>query len=213
METLKINKNFSVYKTDLGDGVFDSEPELKKLLLEFLDKNKNGGEILKNLAFVCEIIIGNVAEFIVGEKFQFRNKNKVGIQLWIGDNFKNWVLEPMKSEKVSLTKNSKLKKFSLVKPMNDTEIKDELQNLNPIAVEIFLPLLWDMLSLQKNGEARKLGLLNNGCANIFHVKLQDGRVVAVRVGWDGDEWRLLACGLDCVVRWFGGFAFFTLATA
>lgn len=168
--------------------------------------------ILKNLTFVCEIIIGNVAEFVVGEKFQYRAKDKVGIQLWISDNFMNWLIKPIKNKKVSLTEGKKLEKLSLVKPMHDTEIQIELQNLNLIAVEIFLPLLWNMLSLQKNGEEKEDGLLTNGYANIFHVKLEDKSVVAVDVHWSDDEWDLDAMGFGYAFRWGNGRAFFTPAT-
>ena len=124
----------------------------------------------------------------------------------------NWILKPMKDVKVSLANEVKLEKFSLTKPMHDTEIQTELQNPNPMDVEIFLPLLWQMLSLQPNAEEGSL--LTNGYSNIFHVKLKDSRVVAVVVRWIGDVWRLSASELDCADgRWSGGRAFFTLATA
>lgn len=168
---------------------------------------------LKNLAFFCICITGSVTEFIVGEKFQQREKKKVGVQLYIYDNFRNWLLEPMKGVKVSLEETFSLKKFKLTKEMHDTEIQSELQNPNPIDVKVFLPLLWSMLIAQKNGEAKDDGLIVTGYTNIFHVKLGNGRVVAVGVIWHDGEWRLDALGLDDGNRWNAGLVFFTPATA
>lgn len=202
----RVQNQKSLFASALKKLVNSNEEDLAKFLGEVRKA------ILKNLTFLCEVLVGVVTEFVVGEKFQQRLKNKVGIQLYFGDNFSNWILTPMKNVKVSLSKELKLKKFSLLKPMHDTEIQAELQNPNPIDAEEFLPLLWGMLSLQKNGEEKNDGLLVNGYANIFHVRLKNGSVVAVGVDWDGDEWSLDARGLDCGRRWIDGFVFFSPAT-
>ncbi len=168
---------------------------------------------LKNLAFVCDFLVGSVTEFVVGEKFQQREKNKVGVKLNIYENFRNWLLEPMKGVKVSLEEEFALKKFKLTKDMHDTEIQSELQNPNAIDVKVFIPLLWSMLIAQKNGEVKDNGLIVTGYANIFHVKLESGHVVAVRVRWADVEWDLDADELDDGNRWFAERMFFTPATA
>ncbi len=175
--------------------------------------NQNTVQTLKNLAFICEILIRDFSEFVVWDRFQPRAEDKVSISLRFGGNFINWILNPMKMKKVSLVNGLKLKKFSLLKSMNDTEIQNELQNPKPIDVEIFLPLIWAMMLSQKNGEVKENGLLNNGYANIFHVKLDDNRVVAVSVFWHTSGWRLGADGFDYLGRFEVGGAFFTPATA
>lgn len=183
----------------------------KEEITAFLGETKK--QFLKNLVFITEIFVGNVTEFIVRDKFQHRAKDKVGIQLYFGDDFTNLVLNSMKNKKVSLANGLILKKFSLLKSIHDTEIQNELQNPKPIDVEIFLPLIWKMMLSQKNGEVKENGLLNNGYTNIFHVKLEDNHVVVVNMFWDGKEWYFGAGELGCAGRWFAGRAFFTLATA
>lgn len=170
-------------------------------------------ETVHKLAFLCEVIIGTVSEFVVSDKFQHRAKSKFGIPLWMSKNFTNWILNPMKSKKVACTEKTKLKKLRLTENMHDTLIKAEAGNPPAIPVATFLPLLWGMLSLQKNGEAKEDGLLNNRYANIFHVLLEDGRVVAVCVGWDNDRWGLDSFELDYVRPWSADNVFWTLATA
>lgn len=172
---------------------------------------KAGSRILKSLAFVCEILVAPVAEFGVGQKFQHRGKNV--IKMYFYDPFRDWIWKPFEKRSVSLPAQLKVERFSLGKDMYDTEIQSELGNPTPIPVATFLPLLFSLLSGQPNGEAKENGLLTNGYANIFHVQLEDGRVVAVRADWDADEWDLSAFELDTDNRWHGGSCFFTLATA
>ena len=166
---------------------------------------------LKNLARMCELTVSPVSEFIVEDKFQHRAKK--GIKMYFYDNFKNWVYNPMQKKKVSLQAQMKLEKFSLTKPMYDTEIQTELGNSKPIPVAMFFPLILGLLSLQPNGEEKDGGLLVNGYANIFHVVLVDNHVVAVRAYWDGDEWDLYSYGLDYGIGWDDGDCFFAPATA
>ena len=168
--------------------------------------------VLKNLTLLCKIIVPKVESFVVGEKFKHRAKKEIGIQMYIWDNFKNWILDSMKNRTLSLNDEIMLEKFNLNKSMHDSQIKDELGNPKPIHVTIFFPLLLHLLKQQPNGEAKENGLLNNGYSNIFHVELEDGRVVAVRVGWGGGEWDLRAVGLDYDDPWRVGFVFFSPAT-
>lgn len=164
--------------------------------------------ILENLAFICEITIENVAEFVVGENFD-DSKNKFGIQLELSEGFKSLLIEPIKKKKVSLAKDIKLEKFSLLKPMFDTEIQDNLKNSKPIDVEIFLPLLWGMLSLQKNGEKREDGLQEKSGSNVFHIELKNGRVITAFVYFLGGFWRLGDSEYD-FGRWVKDDIFFSL---
>lgn len=184
----------------------------EKQLGEFLGKTVPV-QIIKNLAFVWEITIKNVISFVVGERFQNRAKNKAGIPIWMSDVFMSKIINPLKNASLSFTTKGKLNKFILVKPLNDTEIQTELNNPQSIDVEVFLPLIWGMISLQKNGKEKPDGLLNNGYANIFHIKLKDGSIVGVSVYWADDEWRFIVCDFDNDNRWGDGVAFFTFATA
>src|SRR3990172_7753848 len=169
--------------------------------------------VLKNLALMAEILIPEVKKFIVSDKFQHRAKDEMGIKTYLYDNFASWIINPMKGEKVSLAAPLKLEKFKLEKAMHDTEIQKELGNPGPIHITQFLPLLWTMLVKQANGEEGDL--LVNGYANIFHVELENGPVVAVDAFWfAGDrEWILDAYELDYVYGWDDGRCFFSPASA
>ena len=186
----------------------------------FIDFINNGCQVvdktvkraLKNLTLLCKIIVPKVEAFVVGDKFKQRAKKEIGIQMYIWDNFREWILNPMKTKILSSDGEIMLEKFNLNKSMHDSQIKDELGNPKTIHVTLFLPLLFHLLKQQPNGEAKEDGLVNNGYANIFHVELEDGRVVAVGVRWIDVEWGLGANELDYGNPWDGGNSFFTPAT-
>lgn len=185
----------------------------EKQLAEFLGKTAHV-QILKNLAFVCEIKLQNVATFVVGEKFKNRTENKVGIPIWMNNDFISKIIKPLKNASLSFVANEKLKKFTLIKTMNNSEIQHEFKNPQPIDVEVFLPLIWGIISLQENGEekvSKILLLLNYRYANIFHIRLKDGSIVAVRVYWDDDKWVFMVDDIDSLDRMVPGITFFTFA--
>lgn len=178
-------------------------------LAEFMGVSETKKRVLTTLAFVSSVTIKKTEEFVVGQKFQHRKKDETGIQTYIWDSFRDRVLNPMRDRKVKLSKNRKLDKLRLLKDRHDTEMQAEVGH-KPFKVAEFLPMLWSMLSEQKNGEEGFL--LTNGCANIFHVELEDGSVVAVNAYWGGGEWGLGAFGLDFNPRWDADYCLFVPAT-
>jgi hypothetical protein len=126
------------------------------------------------------------------------------VKLWFGDNFKKWVLSAIPDSIPAF--QGKLLKTQLTEYMYDSAILKELGQPNPFTVGEFAAIIRDLLTKQPNGEDGTF--LTNGYANIFYVKLDDGRVVAVDVRWRSDsrEWRLSAYDLadggwhdgDCV---------------
>lgn len=123
-----------------------------------------------------------------------------GTKLYFGNNFENWIL-PHK-----VGKAPKYTKHILGKPMNDFEIQKEF-SIEPFAPSEVLALLKKEISKQKKGEEGIL--LNNGYTNIFYVKLNNTRLVAVRVRWVADDlrWFCGAYNLD-YVDWHEGFQVF-----
>jgi len=119
-----------------------------------------------------------------------------GPNLYLWDNFKNWVLTEIPDTIPAF--EGKLSKFSLTKKMYDSEIQTELGNPNSFSVTEFAAIVKDLVSRQPKGESGTL--LNNGYANIFYVVLANTRVVAVRMRWSaGDrEWSFSAFDLDDV---------------
>ena len=203
----RVQNQKSLFTSALKKLVNSSEEEIGKYLGEVKKR------VLKNLALMAEILIPEVKKFIVSDKFQHRAKDEMGIKTYLYDNFASWIINPMKGEKVSLAAPLKLEKFKLEKAMHDTEIQKELGNPGPIHITQFLPLLWTMLVKQANGEEGDL--LVNGYANIFHVELENGPVVAVDAFWFAvdREWILDAYELDYVYGWDDGRCFFSPASA
>jgi hypothetical protein len=199
------SKNGELFTSALKKLVNSNEADLRRFL-------GDAKRVLQNLALICKILIPKIDSFIVGEKFKHRAKKEIGIQMYIWDNFQNWIWEPMKKKTLSLAEDMAIEKFNLKKAMHDGQIKDELGNPKPIHVTIFLPLLLHLLKQQPNGKEKVDGLLNNGYANIFHVELEDGRVVALHVSWNDVEWNLGANELDYDRPWSDGFCFFSPAT-
>lgn len=124
-------------------------------------------------------------------------------KLWLGDNFKNWILKEATDKK---TKVPEYDKFILPKPMNDYEILKERQ-IEPYSPNELIALLKKLIGKQPKGGNGTL--LVNGYSNIFYVKLENERVVAVHVYWyaERDEWRLHALALES--GWHGGGCVFS----
>ena len=161
--------------------------EMAKPIVNYANRTKNLAlKSLKLIASGISIItqpFSNDSFFVKGGP----------VKLWFGKNFTEWVL-PEISETVSAF-DGKLTKTQLAESMYDSAILDELGNTNPFSVSKFVAIIRDLLTKQLNGEGGTL--LANGYANIFYVKLKNGRVVAVSVRRDvGDRvWFLSARGL------------------
>jgi hypothetical protein len=161
-----------------------------------------------------EVVVKSITEIIILEKFKNAAKGEGDIPLCIGGGFQRLILGPLKKyAKLSLNESIEMKKFGLLKPIEDSRIKFELMgdtNHGSIDIKKFLPVLWSMLLLQKNGEENKDGLLTNGCSNIFHPKLENGVAVSARVHFRDGEWRLNGHDFDCGGRWYVSGAFFAI---
>lgn len=162
--------------------------EVKVLTLEFLTLVEEG------------IIVASTTLRI---KDFFRHRSGTP-KLYIQDNFKNWILDNA-PETIEFGGET-LSKFKLTKNMYDSEICKELGDPEPFTVSELLGTLKSLIGKQSRGEDGIL--LTNGYANIFYVKLEDGRTVAVHAFWDsadaewnlyawGVRWWVLACGLCC----------------
>jgi len=120
-----------------------------------------------------------VAKMIVGEGTQkaFFFGSRGPVELFLGPSFKNWVFPEIPEIIPDFEGN--LRHLDLAKPMSDSEIQKEQGYPKPFTVTELAAVLISWLLKQPNGE--KGQLLNNGCVNIFHVQLKDGRVVAIGV--------------------------------
>ena len=152
---------------------------------------------LEGLKFIADgiAVIGN--SFL---KISFFNI-KGSVRLHFQSNFRDLILRAIPDEVPSF--EEKLVKMQLTRPMFDSEILDELGNLVPFTVSEFAAVIRGLLEKQSKGESGTL--LANGCANIFYVKLVDGRIVAVGADWlsVARDWSLGAYILD-YSRWLEG---------
>lgn len=190
----------------------------KRFMKSLINLINNGSEIIvskvmKFLVFMCVVKIQPVKKFRVGDFFKHRQGP---IQMYLGDNFKSWILDKSKDLELSLENETELSKFKLIKNAWDTEIHTDFDKKPIIPVKIFLPLFKSLIENQPNGEAKEDGLDNSGNFNIFNVDLTEINpslgVVAVYVYWDGVEWYLNASSLDYYCRWNADNYFFALAT-
>lgn len=119
----------------------------------------------------------------------------------IGDNFTTWfgrkVQKPIKAGTLCY---HKLRESSVDGPII-TALGGEAK------AETTLSEMFSLMEKQKNGEDGCL--LNNGYANIFHIKDQNGVLRAVSVYWDDDGWDVRAYSVDDPDRWGGGCQVFS----
>ncbi len=194
--------------SSLASGIINSKDNLQaKQVVAFL---KNGckfviQKVMKFLSYTCAVEVAPVKEFTVGDFYQ-TGKERTPMY-FVGDNFTNWILNPMKKMKLSFTAKTLLHKFLLKKDSHDTEMQSDFAVGSPIIpVRKFMAQLKAMVEAQPRGEAKEDGLYNSGKANIFNVDLSgigDKRVVAVNVHWSAVGWRLDASPLDCDARYEG----------
>lgn len=172
----------------------------------------SSNKVMNFLSFICVVKIAPVGKFIVGNFFKHREGD---IAMYLGDNFKTWILEKSKDLELSLENETELSKFKLIKNAWDSEIHTDFEKKPIIPIKIFLPLLKALIEAQPKGEAKGDGLDNSGYSNIFNVDLTEINpglgVVAVDVRWCGGEWYLIAYILDYGRRGFDRH-FFSLAT-
>lgn len=126
-------------------------------------------------------------------KQEFLN-SKLGIKIYMGDNFKNWIVSELLEEIPAFSVN--LASYKLTKNMYDKEIRAEIGEDDVRTPNEALAIIFSNIAKQPNGEAGDF--LNNGYANIQYVRLKNGEVVAVFAPWFSDdrEWSLDACRLD-----------------
>ncbi|MFH0806701.1 MAG: hypothetical protein V1885_03195 [Candidatus Brennerbacteria bacterium] len=129
------------------------------------------------------------------------------VKLYFWDNFTSWILSAMPETIPAF--HGTLAKFELTRSMYDSEILSELGQPIPFTIGEFAALIRDLLTKQPKGEDGLL--LANGYVNIFYVKLDDKRVVAVDVCWGSDDrrWRCYARALGARGRWSDGYCVFS----
>lgn len=199
IETIPTQKITKMLGKKLTSGLL--KKKLTAMWKEILSETKT--YCLEFLTLVEESIAVVSTTFKTKDFFKHRSGTP---KLYLQDNFKNWILDNA-PETVEFAGET-LSNFKLGKNIYDSEICKELDNPEPFSIAELLGMLKSLIEKQPNGEEGTL--LNNGYANIFYVKLPNGKTVAVDAYWGsgGSEWRLRAWRFD-VDDWAEGDVVFS----
>jgi len=152
------------------------------------------------------------SKFVAKDKFVVNTKRNAPVKISaVWDNFTNWFLsgdgkieDPTRLPDEQVSKQTlcyhKLRKASADDPII-TELGGEAK------AETTLSEMFYLMEKHKNGE--DCVLLNNGYANIFYIRDQNGVLRAVGVDWDGDGWGVNARSVGGPGRWGGGYQVFS----
>ena len=151
------------------------------------------------------VVSGTAGKFVAKEKFAIDTSRKASVKIsYLGDNFRSWFLTGLgKIEDVQAT--PELTSFVLETSMLDKDIIAKIGD--ETKAETSLTEVYDLMTKQPNGEDGTL--LNNGWANIFYIKDQNGVLRAVRVRWRGDGWYVDALSVESPGAWDDGLQVFS----
>jgi hypothetical protein len=153
------------------------------------------------LELVSTIVVSaTTSRFVAKEKVVVDTKRNAPVKISaVWDNFTIWFLsgdskieDPVSEQTL---RYHKLRKSSVDGPII-TELGGEEKS------ETTLTEMFSLMEKQKNGEDGVL--LNNGYANIFYVRDQNGVLRAVNVRWDDGGWGVSARSVEYPGRWYVG---------
>lgn len=152
-----------------------------------------------------------MSSFRIGDVFGHRNSSMV--PQYHGDNFKSWFWAPNQNRTITIPSNMpKLVDYTLPKNMNDTGIQNATKS-TPMDEDTFWVVLYLLIIKPELGKELLGYELTKSNYYIFHVKMSDGTVRAVNVGWDDVEWYCYASSFDRGYDWRQGLVFVRFATA
>lgn len=175
-------------------------------------------EVPKDVPMTKEALIewiGNADVSATTEKFIAREKFKLkkdgGICSYLGDNFKAWFLKgDGKTEDpipASTLRYGKLLKAATDQPQEEGEVAIIPELGGEEQCETTLSEMWDRMTKQSQGGEGVL--LNNGWANIFYIRDQQGALRAVGVRWRGGGWVVSAYPVSRPFGWDVGVQVFS----
>ena len=143
------------------------------------------------------IVLATTEKFVAREKFILDTGLKAKVKIsYLGDKFKGWFGEKVEDPIGEQTlRYGKLRKASVDAPII-AELGGEEKS------ETTLSETYHLMAKQPNGE--KGVLLNNGRANLFYIKDQNGTLRTVFVFWDGVGWYVHALSVLDPDTWHDG---------
>ena len=153
------------------------------------------------LELVSTVVVpATTGNLVVKEKFVRDTGRKAKVKIsYLGDNFTEWFLSGSGKTEDPITEQT-LRYHKLRESSVDGPIIAELGGAEKSETS-----LSEMFALmEKQGKGENGVLLNNGYANIFYIKDQNGVLRAVYVGWGGDGWDVYAVSVEDPGRWDDG---------
>jgi hypothetical protein len=151
------------------------------------------------------VVSATTSKFVAKDKFVVNTKRNAPVKISaVWDNFTSWFLSGEGKTEDPISEQTlryhKLRKSSVDGPII-TELGGEEKS------ETTLTEMFSLMEKQKNGEDGVL--LNNGYANIFYIRDQNGVLRAVYVFWRDDGWNVNAGSVESPDGWDGGHQVFS----
>ena len=158
------------------------------------------------LGLVSTIVVpATTGKFVAKDKFVVNTKRNAPVKISVvWDNFTELFLSGSGKTEDPITEQT-LRYHKLRKSSVDGPIIAELGGAEKS--ETTLSEMFSLMEKQKNGEDGVL--LNNGYANIFYIKDQNGVLRAVYVCWGDDGWYVVARSVEGPSGWGGGYQVFS----
>ena len=147
------------------------------------------------------MVSATTSKFVAKEWFVCDTGRKAKVKIsYLGNNFTEWFLSGSGKTENPINEQT-LRYHKLRQSSVDGPIIAELGGVEKS--ETTLSEMFALMEKQGKGEAGVL-LNNNGYANIFYVRDQNGVLRAVYVFWRGDGWNVSAFSVENPGRWGGG---------
>jgi hypothetical protein len=184
--------------TEQLKAAFGHNPNSGKPVVEVKAPAKAKPALLEAVGTVS--ILATTDTFVAKNRFVVNTKHNAQVLIsGLGDNFTEWFLLGVGKTEDPITEQAlrylKLRKFSLDGPIIE-ELGGEAK------AETTLSEMFSLMEKQKLGEDGVL--LNNGYANIFYIKDQNGVLRAVSVYWHDDGWYVDATSFEDPDGWSDG---------
>ena len=150
-------------------------------------------------------VAATTSKFVAKDKFVVNTKRNAQVKISaVWDNFTEWFLSGSGKTEDPISEQTlryhKLRKSSVDGPII-AELGDEEKSETTLSEMFAL--------MEKQGKGEDGVLLNNGYANIFYIRDQNGVLRAVGVDWDDDGWGVGALSVEASRRWDGGYQVFS----
>lgn len=192
-----MKKQLSTVILYLENGIEYADQDKKQSLQSALKILKRiPDKIMEYLLFVCEVPIPEVEEFTVQDFYQ-DTKDTPGamIKISMNNNFKKWILDPLKNRKLCLPPSTLDKYFVQEYNVSPIQIQSDFSTKPIIPIEKLLAQIKGMIENQPKGKSKLDGLIVDCNNNVFHADLSEigkNEIIEIYVCWFMGHWSICA---------------------